>query len=185
MGDPYSGIAVHWQGMSGRPASSFSSAASGTCPSVTCSPSVKVWHETIRGLCCSESSPVSRLHLTFRRPAPIVNQMVQYQLRPHETFAALADPTRMAFLERLSREDATITQLADRAGISLPGARKHVKVLENVGLVTTRKLGRARVCTIGPRRMEQEAAWIAGYQRSLEERLDRLGDLLERLKEAP
>ncbi len=115
----------------------------------------------------------------------ILNPMVQYQAPApiHETFAALADPTRIAFLERLEHADATITQLADRAGISLPGARKHVRVLEEVGLVSTRKQGRARVCTLGPRRLEREAAWIEGYRRTLEARLDHLGRLLDRLKE--
>lgn len=108
--------------------------------------------------------------------------MVQYQPPVHETFAALADPTRIGFLERLGQGDATIGQLAAQAGISLTGTKKHVAVLESAGLVTTRKEGRARVCTIGPRRLEREAAWIANYQRVLEERLDHLGKLLERLK---
>lgn len=123
--------------------------------------------------------------MTTHPTTKILNQMVQYQTRTpiHETFAALADPTRIAFLERLERADATITQLAERAGISLPGARKHVRVLEGVGLVRTRKQGRARVCTLGPRRLEREAAWLEGYRRTLEERFDHLGKLLDRLKE--
>lgn len=117
-----------------------------------------------------------------------VNHMVQYQTPGtsaplHETFAALADSTRIGFLERLTRRDASITELARQAGISLTGTKKHVQVLESVGLVSTRKEGRTRLCTLGPRRLEQEAAWIAGYQRTLEERLDHLGELLERLKE--
>lgn len=117
-----------------------------------------------------------------------VNHMVQYQgtgpgAPLHETFAALADSTRIGFLERLTRRDASITELARQAGISLTGTKKHVQVLESVGLVSTRKEGRTRLCTLGPRRLEQEAAWIAGYQRTLEERLDHLGELLERLKE--
>lgn len=123
--------------------------------------------------------------MTTNPTTKILNQMVQYQTQApiHETFAALADPTRIAFLERLERADATITQLAERAGISLPGARKHVRVLEGVGLVRTRKQGRARVCTLGPRRLEREAAWLEGYRRTLEERFDHLGKLLDRLKE--
>lgn len=118
--------------------------------------------------------------------------MVQYQSSAlpdyappplHESFAALADQTRIAFIERLRRADASITDLADQAAITLTGARKHVKVLESAGLVTTRKEGRTRMCSLGPRRLEREADWIGTYQRTLEERLDRLGTLLETLKE--
>lgn len=117
-----------------------------------------------------------------------VNHMVQYQPTGHsgsalhETFAALADPTRIGFLELLTRRDASITELARQADISLTGTKKHVQVLESVGLVSTHKEGRTRLCTLGPRRLEREAAWIAGYQRTLEERLDHLGKLLDRLK---
>ena len=78
-----------------------------------------------------------------------LNQMVQYQPPVHETFAALADPTRIGFIERLGRADATISQLAAQADITLAGAKKHVQVLESVGLVSTRKEGRTRVCTLG------------------------------------
>ncbi|HZW99602.1 MAG TPA: metalloregulator ArsR/SmtB family transcription factor [Trueperaceae bacterium] len=115
--------------------------------------------------------------------------MVQYPTEPdltrplHQTFAALSDPTRMGFLESLTRRDASITELARQAGISLTGTKKHVKVLESAGLVSTRKEGRTRVCRLGPRRLEREAAWIANYKRTIEERLDHLGELLDRLKE--
>lgn len=101
----------------------------------------------------------------------------------HATFSALSDPTRLGFIERLRQADATISELAEQAAITLTGTKKHVKVLESVGLVSTRKEGRTRICTLGPRRLEQEAAWIAGYQRTIEERFDHLGKLLERLKE--
>lgn len=116
--------------------------------------------------------------------------MVQYAntaqsapLQLHQTFAALADPTRLGFLERLRRSDASITQLAQQADISLTGTKKHVGVLESAGLVSTRKEGRTRICTLGRRGLEQEAAWISNYQRTLEERFDHLGKLLDRLKE--
>ena len=109
--------------------------------------------------------------------------MVQYPAPVHETFAALADPTRIGFLERLRRGEATISQLAEQAGITLTGAKKHGTVLESAGLVTTRKEGRSRVCALGPNRLEEEAAWIADYRRVLEERFDHLGKLLDRITE--
>jgi DNA-binding transcriptional ArsR family regulator len=107
--------------------------------------------------------------------------MVQY---PHldRTLAALADPTRRAVLERLGRGTATISELAEPFGMSLTGMKKHVRVLEDAGLVTTEKVGRARICRAGPRRLEDVEEWSATYRRMLEERLDRLGELLERTK---
>jgi DNA-binding transcriptional ArsR family regulator len=57
-----------------------------------------------------------------------------------------------------------------------------VQILEGAGLVTTKKIGRVRQCRLGPRRLEDETAWIAKYQQMLEARLDRLGEFLERTK---
>ena len=107
--------------------------------------------------------------------------MVKYS-RVDRTFAALADPTRRRVLERLGHGDATITQLAEPFGISLTGMKKHVRVLEDAELVTTEKVGRARQCRLGPRRLEDVQEWMEMYRRMLNERLDRFGDLLERTK---
>jgi DNA-binding transcriptional ArsR family regulator len=100
------------------------------------------------------------------------------------TLAALADPTRRGVLERLAGGSATITELAEPVGISLTGMKKHVGVLEDAQLVSTEKVGRARQCTLGPRRLEDLEAWIASYRQMLEERLDRFGELLERTRGA-
>ena len=113
----------------------------------------------------------------------ILNQMVQYY-ELDRTLAALADPTRRAVLERLARGDATISELAEPAGISLTGMKKHVRVLEDAGLVATEKVGRERRCRTGPRRLEDVQAWTHTYQQMLEERLNRFGELLERRKGA-
>src|SRR4051794_1791727 len=110
-----------------------------------------------------------------------LNLMVQYQ-PIDRTLAALADPTRRDVLERLGRGSATITELAEPYGISLTGMKKHVRVLEDAGLVATEKVGRTRRCTVGPRRLEDVSEWIGGYRQMLEERLDRFGALLERTK---
>jgi DNA-binding transcriptional ArsR family regulator len=111
---------------------------------------------------------------------PILNHMVQYPL--DRTFAALADPTRRAVLERLGRGSATVTELAEPFGISLTGMKKHLRVLEEAELVTTQKVGRTRHCTLGPRRLDDAREWIDMYARMLDERLDRFGALLERTK---
>lgn len=105
--------------------------------------------------------------------------MVQHSASA-DRFSALADPTRRGVLERLGRADLSVSALAAEFGMTLPGMRKHLRVLEDAGLVTTEKVGRVRTCRLGPRGLDEEAAWIARYQRMLEERLDRLGDLLER-----
>jgi len=110
--------------------------------------------------------------------------MVQYP-EVDRTFAALADPTRLAVLERLGRGSATITDLAEPAGISLTGMKKHVRVLEEAGLVTTEKVGRARQCNLGPRRLDDVEEWVGTYRRMLNERLDRFEDLLKRTKGTP
>ena len=107
--------------------------------------------------------------------------MVQYS-PIDRTLAALADPTRRRVLERLGQGSATITELAEPVGISLTGMKKHVRVLEDAELVTTEKVGRARRCSAGPRRLEDVQEWTEMYRRMLNERLDRFGELLERTK---
>jgi DNA-binding transcriptional ArsR family regulator len=119
-----------------------------------------------------------------RHAARILNHMVQYP-QIDTTFGALADPTRRGVLERLGRGSATITELAEPAGISLTGMKKHVRVLEEAELVTTEKVGRVRRCSLGPRRLDDVHEWIEMYRRMLDERLDRFGELLERTKGEP
>jgi DNA-binding transcriptional ArsR family regulator len=97
-------------------------------------------------------------------------------------FGALSDHTRRGILERLGNGDASITDLATNFEMTLTGIKKHVAVLEEAGLVTTEKVGRVRHCRLGPRRLEDETAWIARHEQMLEARLDRLGDFLERTK---
>jgi DNA-binding transcriptional ArsR family regulator len=108
--------------------------------------------------------------------------MVQYQETLDRTFATLADPTRRGILERLGQGSATITELAEPFGMSLTGMKKHVRVLEDAELVTTEKVGRARRCSLGPRRLEDVQRWIESYRETLDARLDRFGELLERTK---
>ena len=106
--------------------------------------------------------------------------MVQYQ-ELDRTLAALADPTRRAVVERLGRGGtATVSELAEPAGISLTGMKKHLRVLEEAGLVESEKVGRARQCRLGPNRAEALATWIENYRKTVEERYERLDALLAR-----
>jgi DNA-binding transcriptional ArsR family regulator len=106
--------------------------------------------------------------------------MVQFNARLDAGFGALADRTRRGILERLGRGDASITDLADKFEMTLTGMKKHVRILEDAGLVTTEKVGRVRECRLGPRRLDDEARFIERYREMLEARLDALGDFLRR-----
>ena len=108
--------------------------------------------------------------------------MVQYSQRLDASFGALADPTRRGILERLGTGDASVSDLASSFEMTLTGIKKHVAILEEAGLVTSEKVGRVRTCRLGPRRLEEERAWIESYREMLEARLDRLADFLERTK---
>ncbi|CAN5271100.1 hypothetical protein BH18ACT5_BH18ACT5_17320 [soil metagenome] len=106
--------------------------------------------------------------------------MVQHSPQLDATFGAFADSSRRTIIERLGRGPATISQLAELLSITLTGTKKHVQVLEDAGLVTTDKVGRTRICRLGPRRLDRELAWIESYGQHLDERLDRLGELVEK-----
>jgi DNA-binding transcriptional ArsR family regulator len=108
--------------------------------------------------------------------------MVHYQTRLDTTFAALADVTRRGVLEQLWKADASITDLAARFRMTLTGMKKHVSVLEQAGLVTTEKVGRVRTCRLGPRRLEEEAAWIERHRELWSARFDALDELVDHLK---
>ncbi|MCC7142899.1 MAG: winged helix-turn-helix transcriptional regulator [Candidatus Eisenbacteria bacterium] len=108
--------------------------------------------------------------------------MVQYTTSRLDTsFAALSDATRRGVLEQLARADASITDLAERFNMTLTGMRKHVGVLEQAGLVTTKKIGRVRKCRLGPRRLEEATAWLETYRQRWDERFDELEMVVEEL----
>jgi DNA-binding transcriptional ArsR family regulator len=109
--------------------------------------------------------------------------MVQYsQPRLDDAFAALSDATRRGVLEQLGRADASITDLAEKFHMTLTGMKKHVGVLEQAGLVATEKVGRVRTCKLGPRRLEDETAWLERYRLLWDARFDALDDVVEQLK---
>jgi DNA-binding transcriptional ArsR family regulator len=110
--------------------------------------------------------------------------MVQYsEARLDASFAALSDVTRRGVLEQLGRADASITDLADTFHMTLTGMRKHVGVLEGAGLVTTAKVGRVRTCFLGPRRLDDETAWMTSYRQLWDERFDELQTVIDDLEQ--
>jgi DNA-binding transcriptional ArsR family regulator len=108
--------------------------------------------------------------------------MVHYQARLDATFAALSDVTRRGVLEQLGGSDASITDLAQRFHMTLTGMKKHVSILEQAGLVSTEKVGRVRTCKLGPRELEEAAAWIEQHRQLWSARFDALDELVEHLK---
>src|SRR5262245_10423471 len=109
--------------------------------------------------------------------------MVQYvRARLDASFAAVADATRRGVLEQLGRSDASITTLAEKFDMTLTGMKKHVGILEQAGLVTTEKVGRVRTCRLGPRRLEEEMAWIEKYRQLWDSRFDELDKVVDELK---
>ena len=114
----------------------------------------------------------------------ILNLMVQRLQKLDTAFAALSDATRRGILERLGRREASISDLAAAFAMTLTGMKKHMRVLEEARLVTTKKSARVRYCRLGSSRLESETQWIEKYRKMQESRLDSLGEFLERTKGA-
>lgn len=95
------------------------------------------------------------------------------------TLRALAEPTRRAIVERLSRRPATVSDLAGPFDLSFAAIVQHLQVLEAGGLIRSEKVGRVRTCRIEPRGFAVLADWIADRRALAERQLDRLGDFLE------
>src|SRR3954452_5527515 len=104
-------------------------------------------------------------------------------LRLDDSFAALSDATRRGVLEQLGRAEASITDLAGKFHMTLTGMKKHIGVLEQAELVTTEKVGRVRTCKLGPRRLEEETAWLERHRQLWDARFSELDDVIEDLKQ--
>jgi DNA-binding transcriptional ArsR family regulator len=100
-------------------------------------------------------------------------------------FHALADPSRMLIVERLSRGPASVSELAQPLPMSLPAVVQHLQVLQVSGLVSSEKVGRVRTCRIEPAALRPVERWIGARRSSLERRLDRLGEYLAEGNDEP
>jgi DNA-binding transcriptional ArsR family regulator len=108
--------------------------------------------------------------------------MVKYSTETLDfTFAALADPTRRAILERLSFGDSSVSELAAPFDVSLPAISKQLRVLERAGLLTQQKDGRVRRCRLEAQPMKEAVEWIAQYQKFWEDKLESLANFLENM----
>ena len=100
--------------------------------------------------------------------------MVKYSATLDSTFGALADPTRRAILASLMLGETSLSNLAGPHRMSLPAVMKHVRVLQNAGLVSQKKIGRTRFCQLAPTPLKQAEDWIAQYRRFWEGTFDSL-----------
>jgi DNA-binding transcriptional ArsR family regulator len=100
------------------------------------------------------------------------------QLDIDTSFRALAEPTRRAIVDRLSRGPATVSDLAKPFDMTLAAVVQHLQVLEDSGLIRTEKVGRVRTCRIDPGGLNTLADWVAERRLLIERRLDRLGEIL-------
>src|SRR3954470_6251347 len=107
--------------------------------------------------------------------------MVKYASRTlNRTFAALADPTRRKILAHLARGDRRVTDLARPHNMSLPAVSKHLRVLENAGLLRRRRYGRVHEMQLSAEPLKKAARWVEDYREFWEGSLDRLAAYLEK-----
>jgi len=116
--------------------------------------------------------------------APILNHMVEHSTHLDAVFHALADPTRRAMLGQLAERELTIRELATPFAMSFAGASKHVRVLENAGLVTRTIRGRSHLCRLEAARLAEADTWLRHYERFWSAKLYSLEALLRAEDEA-
>ena len=97
-------------------------------------------------------------------------------------FSALADPARLAIVDRLGDGPASVSELAEPAGMTLTGMKKHVRILEEAKLVRTEKQGRTRVCELSEEGFDEAAFWLDEFRRRQHQKLNRLEQAIEKRK---
>jgi len=113
----------------------------------------------------------------------LLKYMLNYEANLDLAFQALADPTRRAMVDQLISGPASVSDLAKPLSISLPGVMQHLAVLEESGLVASKKLGRVRTCWIEPKALSAAERWLSERRIEWERRLDRLGRFLDETKD--
>ena len=114
----------------------------------------------------------------MRSDAVIFNHMVDNRL--DSVFHALADPTRRGMLAQLALGETSVGELAEPYKMSLAGASKHVKVLEQAGLFARKKIGRTHLCSLHAKPLEEAERWLRQWERFWTARLDQLEAAIQR-----
>jgi DNA-binding transcriptional ArsR family regulator len=104
--------------------------------------------------------------------------MLKHEAQLDLAFRALADPTRRAIVDQLSRGQASVSEIAKPLKMSLAAVVQHIQVLEESGMVRTRKVGRVRTCSIEPLAIGRVEQWLSNRRMLWERRLDLLGAVL-------
>jgi DNA-binding transcriptional ArsR family regulator len=102
--------------------------------------------------------------------------------RLDQTFAALANATRRAILARLAQGAASVNELAEPFALTLPAISKHIKVLQQAGLIVRSRRAQYRPCALNPARLEEVSTWAEQYRPVWESRFDRMDDYLQQLQ---
>jgi DNA-binding transcriptional ArsR family regulator len=105
--------------------------------------------------------------------------MLNQQASLDRVFHALGDPTRLLLMERLTEGPRSVTELAEPLEMSLPGVLQHLRILEEQGLIRSRKVGRVRTCSLAGERLRDVERWIHQRRTTWERRLDWLGAYLD------
>lgn len=114
-------------------------------------------------------------------PALILSGMAKCLTDLDRAFSALGDPTRRAIVSRLCDGPKSVSELSEPFELALPSLLKHVRVLEESGLITSEKTGRVRTCRIEPHALRATEAWIHQHVSAWEDRLDRMEAHIERM----
>ncbi len=125
-----------------------------------------------------------KLGASSLRPAVgslMVSRMENNQITLDSVFHALADPTRRAVIQQLTKGSASVTELAEPFDMALPSFMKHIGVLEKSGLISSSKTGRVRTCRIRPKPLNAAERWINDQTTLWEGRMERLADYVEAL----
>jgi DNA-binding transcriptional ArsR family regulator len=104
--------------------------------------------------------------------------MLDHEAKPDRVFHAIADPTRRAIVERLTRGPASVSELARPLPMSLAAVVQHLQVLEGSGVIRSAKVGRVRTCQLEPAGLRMAEDWLHRQRTTWERRLDRLDDYL-------
>lgn len=134
---------------------------------------------------CAVAVPPTSSTLDFKT-IQLYNQLVLnmsgYSNALDATFGALADPTRRAILARLALGEASVKELAEPFAMSQPAISKHLRVLENAGLISRGRDAQRRPCRLEAQALGQASTWLEEYRQFWEESFERLDELLEEMK---
>jgi DNA-binding transcriptional ArsR family regulator len=108
--------------------------------------------------------------------------MAKFSTDLNSAFSALADPTRRAIVSRLCDGPKSVSELSEPFDLALPSLLKHVRVLEQSGLISSEKTGRIRTCRIEPHALKATEDWLHHHVAVWEKRLDRMEAHIERMK---